>query len=260
MWTGPPSLVGCQLCLESYRSDGVCGLRWLADSCPPFKDVTAGLVLQEMRGWGGRACVFSSCSVHVSPDPLLLTFLFWYCLWVPVVSCACPNDAWWRQTTDALSVLLTGFILHTVLYINIYNAFFRLHYTLSAFSLSAFSQWGHKWTENVLLFGWLFIATVEDDFRLLKKPWSCIRQVIELALFLNRQLVKYLSIWVTSDDQRSRSFCAVLTCPVWCIMTESAAVCMGGGGINLFIVYIQISFLLFLKLCHRNVDITVYRK
>lgn len=84
---------------------------WLASH------VTAGPVLQEKGGMGReRACVFFSCYVHVSPDLFFSVspFLFWRCLWFPVVQ-FCLSQRCMSETESWSSVLsLTGFTLHTV--------------------------------------------------------------------------------------------------------------------------------------------------
>lgn len=64
--------------------------------------------LREKRGMGRRACVFSSCYVHVSPDLFFSVppFLFWCCLWFPVVQFClsqwCMTETGGRSSVSSL--------------------------------------------------------------------------------------------------------------------------------------------------------------
>lgn len=115
----------------------------------------------EVEGWSRRACVFSSCFVHVSPDLFLLSFSISF-LVLSVVSCSLillvptMHDG---ETADHLSHLLTDFTLHTVCQQHI--IFNNIIYHLLLFQLSI---WCHKWTKNVLLIACCHVSVVPFVF------------------------------------------------------------------------------------------------
>lgn len=89
----------------------------LAGTSRPANHVTAGQCCRRDEGWGRRACVFSSCYVHVSPDLFLLSFLhsfFWCCLWFPCHPGLLVPTMHDRERQLIISLLLTAFTLHTV--------------------------------------------------------------------------------------------------------------------------------------------------
>lgn len=70
------------------------------------------------EGWGSRACVFSSCYVHVSPDPFSSRFLPFLFLVLPAVPCRPVLLVPMMHDGDRRLILclssLAGFTLHTV--------------------------------------------------------------------------------------------------------------------------------------------------
>lgn len=97
----------------------LCALHRLAGSSRARPTVwPLGKCCGRNEGWGRRACVFSSCYVHVSVQTFFFSvppFLFWCCLLVPcrpVLLVPTMHDGDRRLIPGLFS--LTGFTLHTV--------------------------------------------------------------------------------------------------------------------------------------------------
>lgn len=156
--------------------------------------LTAGPVLQEERG---RACVFSLCYVHVSPDLFLLRFSI--CLPVlPVIPCGLILLVPTMHDGDRRLILCLN-KLYPAYCMSITCLFSNSIYHL--FPFLAFKQ---CWIINVVLFRCFynnivpFVSVISRDHSYFILNITCyarlIGQVIELPPLLNKQLVRFKSI------------------------------------------------------------------